>query len=325
MKDINLKNNKAMHSTYKYIMALVFSLCLMTSCKDEENINSSDATVSMGEMTYSVKESKGLFTIPVVVTGEQNGDIKVRVEVKSETANCKVDENFIVTATDVVIPSNKKSVNIEIKAIDDRIINDDRQFSVTITNVVGAKINTANNKTLVTLIDNDDIPYDRMDGEWEVTATNLLTEASEKVTWTTRLTTVVDDSEDGYGSLITMSPWRMWNGETYAGSINIKHTLMFSYNASSQTATLTLKLGETMCEGVILGDKEDELDLTNCFMRSAAPTQTSYTLNGSVIGTVNSDLNKIKFNLPIMGLLYDANSVPFSYWFYYSDIEMTKK
>lgn len=315
-----------MHNTYiKYIIALVFSLCLITSCKDDEKINSSDATVSMGEMTYSVKESKGLFTIPVVVAGEQNGDIKVRVEVKSESTNCKVDENFIVTSTDVVIPSSKKSVNIEIKAIDDRIINDDRQFSVTIVDAIGAKINTASNKTLVTLIDNDDIPYDRMDGEWEVTATDLLAEMPGTVTWTTRLTTVVDDSEEGYGSVITMSPWRMWNGETYEGTINIKHNVIFSYNASSQTATLTLKLGETMCEGIVLGDKENDLDLSNCFMRSATPTQTSYTINGSIIGTVNSELNKIKFNLPLMGLLYDANSTPFSYWFYYSDIEMTKK
>lgn len=315
-----------MHNTYiNYIIALVFSLCLITSCKDDEKINSSDATVSMGEMTYSVKESKGLFTIPVVVAGEQNGDIKVRVEVKSESTNCKVDENFIVTSTDVVIPSSKKSVNIEIKAIDDRIINDDRQFSVTIVDAIGAKINSSSNKTLVTLIDNDDIPYDRMDGEWEVTATDFLAEMPETVTWTTRLTTVVDDSEEGYGSVITMSPWRMWNGETYEGTINIKHNVIFSYNASSQTATLTLKLGETMCEGIVLGDKENDLDLSNCFMRSATPTQTSYTINGSIIGTVNSELNKIKFNLPLMGLLYDANSTPFSYWFYYSDIEMTKK
>lgn len=317
----------AMHNTHiKYIIALVFSLCLITSCKVDENINTADATVSMGEMTYSVKESKGLFTIPVVVSGEQNGDIQVRVEVKSESANCKVDENFFVTSTTVRIPSDKKSVNIEIKSIDDRVINEDRKFSVTIVDAVGAKISSSNNSTLVTLIDNDDIPYDRMDGEWIVTATDFLQEMPGEVTWTTRFTTVVDDSEEGYGSVITMSPWRMWNGETYEGTIDIKHTLLFSYNASSQTATLTLKLGEIMCEGIILGgENEDGLDLTDCLMRSATPTQTSYTVNGSVIGTVNSEMNKIKFNLPLMGLLFDAKGSPFSYWFYYSDIEMTKK
>lgn len=317
----------AMHNTHiKYIIALIFSLCLFTSCKEDEQMNTTDATVSMGEMTYSVKESKGLFTIPVVVSGEQNGDIQVRVEVKSESANCKVDENFIVTSTIVRIPASKKSVNIEIKSIDDRIINEDRKFSVTIVDAVGAKIDSSSKQTLVTLIDNDDIPYDRMDGEWVVTATDMLAEMPGDITWTTRLTTVIDDSEEGYGSVITMSPWRMWNGETYEGAIDIKHSLIFSYNASSQTATLTLKLGETMCEGIILGgENEDGLDLTNCLMRSATPTQTSYTITGSVIGTVNSEMDKIKFNLPVMGLLYDANGTPFSYWFYYTDIEMTKK
>lgn len=311
----------------KYLfLTLTVALLSLISCTEKESLNTSDATVSMGEATFSVKESKGLFTIPVVASGERNGDIKVQVEVKSESANCKVDENFIVTSTAVTIPSSKESVNIEIKAVDDRTINPDRQFSVTITNAEGAKINTASNKTLVTILDNDNIPYDRMDGEWTVTATDLLAEQPEEITWTTKLSTIVDETEEGYGSLITMSPWRMWNGDTYEGSINISHSLLFKYNASSQTATLTLKLGEKMCEEIILGsDNDNGHDLTNCMMRSATPTQTNFTITGSIIGSVNSEFNKITFNLPLMGVLYDANSVPFSYWFYYENIVLTRK
>lgn len=288
-------------------------------------MNTGAATVSMGAATYSVKENRGLFTIPVVVAGEQNGDIKVEVEVKSVSANCEVDKHFIVTSTEVVIPASKKSVNIEIKSIDDRIINEDRQFQITIVKAEGASIGTEKN-TLITLLDNDDIPYDRMDGIWVVTASDLLAEQPTDISWETRLTTVVDEDADGYGSLITMSPWRMWTGDTYEGAIDIAHSLLFSYNASSQTATVTLKLGEIMCEGIILGgENEDGFNLTNCFMRSATPTQTNYTISGSVIGSVNSDFTKISFNLPLMGLLYDANGMPFSYWFYYNNIELTKK
>lgn len=311
------------HITY-ILFALVCSLCLFSSCDEKKPMNTTDATVSMGEMTMAVKESKGLFYVPVVVSGEQNGEIRVKVEVKSESSNCTVDKNFILTSADIIIPANKKSVNIEIKSIDDREINDDRQFSVSIVNVNGAKVGSSN-KTLVTLLDNDDIPYDRMDGEWIVTAKDDIDEGRQ-ISWTTRLTTAIDETEEGYGSLITMSPWRMYDGETYEGVLDISHTLAFKYNAASQTATLTLKLGETMCEGIILGgENEDGYDLTNCLMRSAMPTQTSYTTTGSIVGSVSSEFDKITFNLPIVGLLYDANGTRFSLWFSYSDIVLTKK
>lgn len=303
------------------IIAVAATMSIFCSCSDDD-MNTAEATVSMGEATYSVKENRGLFTIPVVVSGEQNGDIKVAVDVRSVSSNCMVDKHFMVTSTEVVIPSSKKSVNIEIKTVDDREINEDRQFEVSISSVQGASIGT-NKNTLITLIDNDDIPYDRMDGIWTVTATNMLTDDTTPATWETRLSTVVDETEAGYGSIITMSPWTIWDGESYDF---ISHTMLFNYSASSQTATVTFKLGEKMCEGIILGgEDEGGFNLTSCFMRSAAPTQTGYTTSGSVIGQVNSDFTQITFNLPLMGLIYDANSMPFSYWFYYSDIVMTKK
>lgn len=316
-----------MRKKHIFILLMTLTSLFLASCDKGEEINTGKATVSMGKATISVKESKGLFNVPVIVTGEQNGDIKVKVDVKCDDPNCIKDKHFLVTSTEVTIPASKQSVNIEIKSVDDRVINEDRTFSIYIVYAEGATVSEQDKSTLITLLDNDDIPYDRMDGEWTVTARDMLAEDGPKeVTWKTKLSTIVEEDEEGYGSLITMSPWRMWNGETYEGSIDIKQTLSFSYNPSSQTATLTLKLGETMCEGIILGDKDEEgHDLTDCFMRSATPTQTSYTINGSIIGSVNGEFNKITFNLPLMGVLYDTNGQPFSYWFWYENIILTRQ
>ncbi len=314
----------------KFLYTIVAALAVgassltLSSCSDDDTINSAAATVGMGQSTHTVKENKGLFTIPVVVNGEQNGDIKVAVEVKSLSANCVVDENVIVTSTEVVIPASKKSVNIEIKSVDDREINDDRQFSVTLVSAEGAKISETEKTTLITLLDNDNIPYDRMDGEWIFTAANMFKEDTPVESWETRLTTVVDDDEPGYGSVITMSPWSIWTGDSYDF---ISHTLLFKYNASSETATVTFKLGEMMCDELVLGgDNEEGFDLTNCSLRSATSSPLSgYTMSGSVVGTVNSDFTEIKFNLPLEGILFDANGKPYSPWFLYESITMTKK
>lgn len=308
--------NKLFYISLVCLMAFVF-----VSCSDDENINSTSAVVSMGKPSMTVKENRGLFYVPVEVSGERNGNVVVTVNVKSNAGDCVENRHYIVTSKTVIIPSSKTSVNIEIKAMDDRIINTDRTFDVYITDVKGATVNKALASTEITLLDNDDIPYDRMSGEWTVTATDVLSDNLEEVTWDAELITVVDDSEEGYGSVIIMTPWRMWNGNIYD---NVQHTLYFSYNEKSETATLTLKLGETMASGLNFGE-DDKYDTTDCLLRSATPSQNNFTVSGSIIGNVSSDFSKVTFSLPVIGVLYDAKSIPFSYWFHYTDIVLTRK
>lgn len=317
-----------MTTFYRHSLSILFVLAALvcTSCEDEQNLNTLPATVSMGKPSYSVKESKGLFTLPLTASGERNGDIIVDIRVATDEG-CVEDTHFLVTSKQIILPASKETVNVEVKAIDDRAINDDRSFSIEIVSAKGATVSSENARTVVTLLDNDDIPYDRMAGVWTVTAVNEIADnGPETVSWNTVLTTVIDDEEEGYGRTITMSPWRLWNGETYEGVFPITHTLTFHYNTGTQSASVDIKLGEVMCSGVILGgENEDGLNLTDVSMLSATPTQMGYTYNGTVIGTVNEDFNRITFNLPLMGVLEDANNVAFSYWFWYSSIVMTRE
>lgn len=311
-----------------YICSLLLISFFMVGCEDENSLNTlGEATVSMGQANYNVKENKGIFLVPIHVSGDRNGAVEVDVEVKSNDPACVEDEHFLVTSKHIIIPHDKSVGYVEIKAVDDRVINTDRVFTINIIKVQGAQLNASNRQTMVTLLDNDNIPYDRMNGTWVVTATDMLQDMdASKVSWETRLTTVADEEGEGYGSVIVMSPWRMWSGDTFEDVLNITHNLIFRYNEASQTATLELKLGQIMAEGFILGgENEDGLDLTSCTMRSAMPTAMSYTTNGTITGKVNDDFTQITFNLPMMGLLYDANNTPFSYWFYYSDIVLTRK
>lgn len=299
------------------ILAIAAVLMFFTSCQKDENWNSTDAVVNMGKATYNVKESKGLFSVPVAVTGEQNGDIEVTVEVVANDPKCVEDTHYIVTSKKVIIPASKKEVNIEVKAIDDRIINEDRSFTIKIANAKGAKIGTETT-TLVTLMDNDDIPYDRMDGIWIVTAN----ENGQTVSWETKLSTIVDEDEEGYGTQITMSPW-MVNGQEVYDIISLN--LKFSYNTSSQTASVEFLLGDVMAEELDFRQKEEETNLASCTLRSATTTATGYKTNGSITGAVNEDFTKITLDSPLVGLIYDTNDVLTYMWFYYTDIVLTRK
>ncbi len=289
-----------------FTILLFFAFCassiLLSSCSDDDNINTATATVSMGESTYSIKENKGIFTIPVLVSGEQNGDIKVEVAVAAEGQNCVENKHFIVTSNNVVIPSSKKSVNIEIKAIDDRVINEDRKFKVTIVKAEGASISEQNKSTLVTLMDNDDIPYERMAGKWTVVAyveDPTSTDNPETTTWETEITSV-DEGEEGYGVDLFMSPW------VQADYTMLSHGMRFAYNTSSETATVTLPLGTTMAEGLDFGKD----DLGNDFSVSSVVSATigmSIVTSGQVVGEVNSDFTRIVFSMPIAGMIYNEN------------------
>ncbi|MCD8237335.1 MAG: hypothetical protein LUD00_11990 [Prevotellaceae bacterium] len=153
---------------------------LFTSCGDDEKFNTGDAVVSMGQAEYSVKENKGLFSVPLSVTGTQNGPIEVTVGVTATDDNCVEDTHYLITSKTVTIPASKTTGRTEIKLVDDHIINEDHTFDLNITNVKGAKLNSTLATTHVTILDNDDIPYDRMGGSWTVTATNLMSENMKK-------------------------------------------------------------------------------------------------------------------------------------------------
>lgn len=100
----------------------------------------------------TVKESAGLCTVPVVVTGEHTGTIRVTFELKDH--NAKEDENYIVTTKTLLIPAGQETMNFEFKTVDDKLVNDDRSFDVEIADVKGASIGE-NKRLTVTIKDND--------------------------------------------------------------------------------------------------------------------------------------------------------------------------
>lgn len=317
-----------MKRIYSIIMLCLMTAATLVSCSDSEKFNTGNATVAFKNADLSIKESKGIFYIPIVASGEQNGPIEVSIEVSANDANCKEDENFMITSKHIIIPADKKEVNVEIKTIDDRIINNDRHFTLCIANANGASINSSNSKINIALVDNDDIPYERMAGTWIVQATNLLSESgSAPISWEMNIN-VLDDEDPSYGSILNTTPWAVWDGTTpvfdEAGTM-LSHQMTFYHNESTGKTTVDMKMGSVMASNLDFGVGQDGTDLSKGSVRTATMGMAGLSYTGSITGIVSENFDEIKFSNPIYIVVFSTAGNPYMYYGGFDNVTLKLK
>lgn len=186
---------------FKLFMLMVMA-SLFVACSDDDddfkwNTNSA-ATVTMGNSELAYKENKGLVNIPIAVSGERNGYVKVTVEVKETSANPAMDDvHYIVTTKTINIPAEATEGYIELKTVDDPDINENRQFTMSIVSAEHATIGS-NASTLITLKDNDSEFYEKLQGNWKMTASNS---AGANYEWNVQILGY-DEGEAGYNEYL---------------------------------------------------------------------------------------------------------------------------
>lgn len=153
---------------FNKIFTFALAALAMTACSDDTKTNPADVTVEFAESTIEVLESSIQLNVPVVVKGDNEGDIQLDVEITEVAPNPAVaDHHFKLTSDHLNIPAGVKQVNLEFLLRDDAQINEDRTFMITITSVDNAGIGTKNTCT-VTLLDNDSNPYNGLQGAWKL-------------------------------------------------------------------------------------------------------------------------------------------------------------
>lgn len=224
------------------IYALFLCAAAMTACSsdDEEAFNTGAATVNFQETSMTVKESAGLCTVPIVVTGEHNGNIRVTIGL--ENKNAVEDENYIVTVKTLVIPAGQETANFEFRTVDDELVNDDRSFNIVITDVRGAEAGTKN-RLAVTIKDNDSNLYETFAGTWVFTGTASAVKVSNvKVSFSVKVVTAAEGTE-AFGNYLVCTnesgfdpdndiPWQFsWR-------------LKYEYDPATQKVSLSIVSGE---------------------------------------------------------------------------------
>lgn len=167
---------------YIKIFALTLGMLSLTACSDNDDFNTaSNVSVEMASSELSVNENAGLINVPVKLSGDANGPVKVQVKVEGcgEIPGVPYVENngvwsgnYIVTSETLNIPAGESSVNVEIQLVDDIIETGDWTFSVTIVSCEGATIGNTTS-TIVTVADNEALPiYELLQGAWKMTYTD---------------------------------------------------------------------------------------------------------------------------------------------------------
>lgn len=173
---------------YVKLFAMAVGALFFTACSDDNNFNTaSDVTVQMGQNEITVVENKGIINVPVVLSGEANGPVKVQIKVEGtgtvpgtpfEEVNGEWAGNYIVSSETLNIPAGEKSVSVEINLVDDYLETGDHTFTVSIVSCEGATIG-AQSTTTVVMLDNEAFPvYDQIQGKWKFNFINKKDAAS---------------------------------------------------------------------------------------------------------------------------------------------------
>lgn len=154
----------------KYIKLLAF-LCLplaFTACDDDENLNGGEATVQFQETNITISERATTLNVPITVSGDHTGLIKLRVEC-AEANGLKDDENILITSRELRIPAGVEEVNVEIYF--SNLLTEEettgRYFTLEIASAGGAQI--ANGTCRVDIEEMkkvEPLTYEQMIGTW---------------------------------------------------------------------------------------------------------------------------------------------------------------
>lgn len=195
---------------YLRIFMLMVATVAFVACSDDDKVSwnsSSDAVVSMSSQEITWKENRGTNTpvnVPIVVSGERNGNIKVTVTVAETGENPAMEDiHYIITSKTIVIPADADGGQIELRTIDDLDINENRTFTMTISDVQGGTIGSTAS-TLITLKDNDSEFYEKLMGSWKMLVEDISTstgEAEGTEVWNITIDGF-DEGEEGYNKTL---------------------------------------------------------------------------------------------------------------------------
>lgn len=192
----------------KYLKLL--ALCLLpfsfAACSDDEEgaTNTGNASVEFSAASVETRESTNILSLPIVVSGEHNGNIVVTVGMKSASGeNLVEDTNIIITTNKLTIPAGVESVNFEIHMVN--VTNDaldPRSMEFEITDAQGASIG-ANNICTVNLTENNPL-----EGTYTISGYSPFDDAVVNTSCALTMEQGVTDEaylDFGYGQTIKMS------------------------------------------------------------------------------------------------------------------------
>lgn len=233
----------------KSFMLLAMALPFFASCsEDDADMNTMECTAGFESNAVTIDETSGIVEIPIAINGRRNGPVNVKIETAPAGTNGAVEGTHYMI-TDKTLNLNADTletgtINVEVKVIDDRDINEDRQFTMTITTANGADITTQ--QTTVTITDNDGDFYRAFAGTWTIKAKKPVTDDQGQVVGEEDFTASVDitaaqEGNPDYENYLTASAVGMFN---LGVSIDCNWRFHYTFDINTMKGTLGFVLGD---------------------------------------------------------------------------------
>lgn len=229
----------------KYIKLLLLLAVapFIASCSDDDDINSANTTVGFESETVVVKENSGYFNVPIAVEGARNGSVQVTVTAEPVGESPAIEEEHyrITDKTLNLYADTLKSatMNVQIQAIDNPEINENRSFKLIITSANGAEITTST--TTVTIRDNDAAFYEKFFGKW--TMSGIMETSSGRGTFKkdVTITGVSDENNPDYDNILYVSAPSFIN---VGVSLDLTWRMRYTFDMTAKTGTIGVICGE---------------------------------------------------------------------------------
>lgn len=220
----------------KYFAMAALMAAFSACSEDNEALNSGAATVEFESSSLSFNENFGVVEVPLAITGELNGPIKVTFSVEGLQGAVE-NEHYVVTTNTITIPASLDGTfACELHLLDDGITeNDDRAVRVNLENVEGATVG-ANSSCMVTIADVDKLPYYKLLGNYTFTALDL-TAGGAEVSYNVTLSDG-DTQEEKLANAEIRYVVKGFTGEFSSLGYSSEEVWTIEYNKSAQSLSL---------------------------------------------------------------------------------------
>ncbi|MBD5253645.1 MAG: hypothetical protein HDS51_05415 [Barnesiella sp.] len=292
----------------KYLLVFAAGIIIFTSCSDDNDdfsINTAAGVgVSVENSEMTVNEMKGIFKVPLVVTGNPNGYVKVKVKVVGTDDPSQdqaiADNNFYVTSETINIPADEKTASVEIRTQYLETRDPDLYFRVVIESAEGATIEPLNACTIA-ITDRYSSPIYSLSGPWQLT----LDDYWGATTVTPKSNLDVINDETGECEFVDFAP---------ALSSGMNLPVILRPGEEGKPYNMSIPLGKVLVEGANFNG------LGVCDVMLI--TMDGKT-RGELVGEWNADYSEVTFNETlVLGIMSEGSWTGYVYGIF---VKMTFK
>lgn len=300
-------------------------LALAVSCQETPQ-GKGDATIGFAKETYVYKESAGLVKIPIQFTGEpKTYPISFDIVAEVEGSEFKVEDLVHFTQTKGLKYAGDEDAPayLEFQVYDNQEINESRLINLTITNVDGATL-AGTGKAVLEIADNDNNPYERLMGNWVLTAADG---SSFPVNISGGFT--ADDEAVNFEKTLVCWGFGGYQEDltAYGGAYTPLKQPVWYLNYNAEEGTLSARSGALMANiwsfnGI---DEDCEIKLAAGQVNAEGKMATDHDYH--VKATWSEDMNTITFEKGyyLVATVWGVSQTYYGYWMAFPDVVLKRK